>query len=242
MSFGRVCGTMGMRPHGRASHVGREVEMKVEDVMTRNVEVVDACTGLKEVALVLSTHELGGVPVVEDGVPVGVVSESDLVARAQESEAETRRPRRRRSRRRARAAVVAADVMTTPPVTVGPQSSAIGAALLMTKHDVNRLLVMESRRLVGIVTRSDLVQAFGRPDEEVRAEIVDRVLPALEIAPNDVVVTVTDGTAQLEGEVEYDLAARCLPHAVRSVIGVVEVQCDVTARHRRRPPVAVYTR
>jgi predicted transcriptional regulator len=87
MSFGRVCGTMGMRPHGRASHVGREVEMKVEDVMTRNVEVVDACTGLKEVALVLSTHELGGVPVVEDGVPVGVVSESDLVARAQESEA-----------------------------------------------------------------------------------------------------------------------------------------------------------
>jgi CBS domain-containing protein len=213
--------------------------MRVEDVMTRDVEVVEPRTGLKEVALLLSAHEISGVPVVEHGVPVGVVSESDLVAKEQESEAET--VRRRFRRRPQTAAVVAADAMTAPPVTVRPQSSAVRAAWLMTQHDVDRLLVVENDRLVGIITRGDLVRAFGRSDERIRAEIVDEVLPALDVSPNDVTVAVADGIVRLEGEVEDELDAQWLPHAVRSVVGVVEVRCDVAARHRRRPPVTVYT-
>lgn len=213
--------------------------MRVEDVMTRDVEVVEPRTGLKEVALLLSAHEISGVPVVEHGVPVGVVSESDLVAKEQESEAET--VRRRFRRRPQTAAVVAADVMTAPPVTVRPQSSAVGAAWLMTQHDVDRLLVVENDRLVGMITRGDLVRAFGRSDERIRAEIVDEVLPALDVSPNDVTVAVADGIVRLEGEVEDELDAQWLPHAVRSVVGVVEVRCDVAARHRRRLPVTVYT-
>ena len=217
--------------------------MRVEEVMTRDVEVVGTQTGLKEVALLLSAHEISGVPVVEHGVPVGVVSESDLVAKEQESEAETVRRRRRLSRRRRPQppAIVAADVMTAPPVTVSPKSSAVGAAWTMTEHDVDRLLVVENGRLVGIITRGDLVRAFGRSDEQIRAEIVDEVLPALDVSPNDVAVAVADGVVRLEGEVEDELDAQCLPHAVRSVVGVVEVRCDIAARHRRRPPVAVYT-
>jgi CBS domain-containing protein len=213
--------------------------MRVEDVMTRDVEVVEPRTGLKEVALLLSAHEISGVPVVEHGVPVGVVSESELVAKEQESEAET--VRRRFRRRPQTAAVVAADAMTAPPVTVRPQSSAVRAAWLMTQHDVDRLLVVENDRLVGIITRGDLVRAFGRSDERIRAEIVDEVLPALDVSPNDVTVAVADGIVRLEGEVEDELDAQWLPHAVRSVVGVVEVRCDVAARHRRRPPVTVYT-
>lgn len=215
--------------------------MRVEDVMTRDVEVVEPQTSLKDVALLLSTHGISGVPVVERGVPVGVVSESDLVAKEQESEAETVRRRRPFSRRSRTAAVVAADVMTVPPVTVRPQGSAVGAAWLMTEHDIDRLLVVENGRLAGIVTRGDLVRQFGRSDAQIRAEIVDEVLPALDISPNDLSVAVDDGLVLLDGEVEDELDAQCLPHAVRSVLGVVEVRCDVTARHRRRPPVAVYT-
>ena len=216
--------------------------MRVEDVMTRDVEVVETHTGLKEVALLLSAHEISGVPVVEHGVPVGVVSESDLVAKEQESEAETVRRRRRLSRRHPQPpAVVAADVMTAPPVAVTPKTSVVGAAWTMTEHDVDRLLVVENDRLVGIITRGDLVRAFGRSDEQIRAEIVDEVLPALGVSPNDVTVAVADGIVRLDGEVEDELDAQCLPHAVRSVVGVVEVHCDVAARHRRRPPVAVYT-
>jgi CBS domain-containing protein len=219
--------------------------MRVEDVMSRDVEVVGTRAGLKDVALLLAAHEISGVPVVEDGVPVGVVSQSDLVPKEQTktSEAETVRRRRRplRRRRPRTTAVVAADVMTAPPVTVCPQTSAVGAAWLMTEHDVDRLLVVENDRLVGIITRSDLVRAFGRSDEQIRAEIVNGVLPALDVSPNNVAVAVADGIVRLEGEVEYELDAQCLPHAVRSVIGVVEVRSDVTARHRRRPPVAVYT-
>lgn len=215
--------------------------MRVEDVMTREVEVVERRTGLKDVARLLSMHEISGVPVVEDGVPVGVVSESDLVAKEQESEAETVR-RRRLLRQRPRVdAVVAEDVMTAPPVTVTPQSSAVGAAWLMTERDIGRLLVVKNDRLVGIVTRSDLVRAFGRSDEQIRAEIVGDVLPALGVSANDVSVAVDDGIVLLAGEVEDELEARCLPHAVRAVLGVVEVRCELAARQRRRPPVGVFT-
>ncbi|HSC73103.1 MAG TPA: CBS domain-containing protein [Gaiellaceae bacterium] len=216
--------------------------MRVEDVMTREVEVVERRTGLKDVAHLLSMHEISGVPVVEHGVPVGVVSESDLVAKEQESEAETVRQRRRLLRQPPRAdAVVAADVMTAPPVTVTPQTSAVGAAWLMTEHDIDRLLVVQNDRLVGIVTRSDLVRAFGRSDEQIRAEIVGDVLPALGVSANNVSVAVDDGVVLLAGEVEDELEARCLPHAVRSVLGVVEVRSELAARHRKRPPVGVYT-
>jgi CBS domain-containing protein len=207
--------------------------MTVEDVMTREVETVAPGTSLKEVARVLSWHRISGAPVVQDGVPVGVVSQSDIVVKEQESEGQARRLVLRRRRRPN--AVVAADVMTAPPVTIAPQTSAVGAARLMVERDVGRLLVVSGGRLVGIVTRGDLVRAFGRADAVIQAEIVAEILPALALSPNDVSVRVAGGIAVLEGEVEDELEARCLPHAVRAVVGVVDVRCDVTARHPHRP-------
>lgn len=210
--------------------------MNVGDVMTRDVETVAPGTSVKEVARLLSWRRISGVPVVQDGVPLGVVSQSDIVAKEQESEAETvglRRARLRRDRRRK--VITAADAMTTPPITVTPQTSAVGAARLMTERDVGRLLVVKGKRLVGILTRSDLVRAFGRSDELIRTEIVSEILPSLGLSPNDIEVRVSDGNVGLDGEAEDEIDARCLPHAVRAVLGVVDVRCDVSARHAHRP-------
>lgn len=212
--------------------------MRVLDVMTSPPISVGPDTPLKEVAKLLVEHRITGVPVVESGSVLGVVSQADIVVGEQQAEEEFVHParlarlRRRlavRDRRKAR------DVMTSPAVTVDPWTSAVGAAWAMTQHDVSRLAVVEDDRLVGVVTRSDLVRAFARSDDQVRREIVEEVLPALAISPNDVEVTVANGEVVLRGEVEDELEARCLPHAVRGVLGVIAVTPELTARHPQMP-------
>jgi CBS domain-containing protein len=211
------------------------VDMRVQDVMTSDVCSVPPEAGLKEVAQLLSSRAISGVPVVVDGRPVGVVSESDIVAHEQRAESElAQRPRLRLRRRDEAAERTAGEAMSTPPLLVGPHTSAVGAAWLMTEHDVGRLLVVRHGRLVGIVTRSDLVRAFARSDVQIEAEIVEDVLPGLGLSANEVHVEVENGSVVLSGEVDDELDARCLPHAVRSVIGVIEVRSDVRARHPHR--------
>jgi CBS domain-containing protein len=209
--------------------------VRVQDVMTSDVWAVSPQTGLKEVAALMTAHEISGVPVVEDGRPVGVVAQSDIVRVEQQAESEL--GRRRWPRRGAGAPLpkrTAGEAMSHPPVTVAPMLSVVGAARRMTQHDVNRLLVVAGGQLAGIVTRSDLVRAFARSDEQIRTEILGEVFPSLGVSANDVDVTVHDGVIELTGEVEDELDARCLPHAVRSVIGVVDVSSTIQARHAHR--------
>jgi CBS domain-containing protein len=208
--------------------------MRVSDLMTAPVITVGPGASLKRVAHELVDHAITGVPVVEDGRVIGIVSQANIVDREREAEAESllakRKLRLRRSAAQA-AARTARDVMTSPAVTIDPHASAVGAAWLMTKHDVNRLPVVENEQLVGIVTRSDIVRAFVRSDDEIRREIVDEVLPSLLVSQNDVEVTVEQGIVHLSGEVEDDAEVRCLPHAVRGVLGVVDVAAELTGRH-----------
>src|SRR5689334_5717603 len=119
--------------------------MRVENLMTRKLETVAPTTSLKEVARVLAWRQISGIPVVAGGVPVGVVSQSDIVAKEQQAEADGRRSGLRRRRRTD--AATAADAMTAPPVTVAPQTSAVAAARLMTERDVGRLLVVRGDTL-----------------------------------------------------------------------------------------------
>lgn len=210
--------------------------MRVQDVMTADVRVVSPQASLKEVAALMASQEISGVPVVEDGRPVGVVTQSDIVRMQQQAESELvgRRWLRRRAGQPLPKRTVG-DVMSQPPVTATPTLSVVGAAWRMTQHDVSRLLVVTEGRLVGIITRSDLVRAFARSDAQIRTEIVDEVLPSLSVSANDVRITVDNGSVVLSGEVEDELDAHCLPHAVRSVIGVIDVSSTIRARHAHRP-------
>ena len=100
-------------------------------------------------------------------------------------------------------AVTVGDAMSAPARTIAPNRPIAEAATLMLDEDVNRLPVVDADgALVGVVSRGDLVRAFARTDEEIRAEIEEDVIrKVMWLSPTAVDVTVTDGVVTLEGEV-----------------------------------------
>jgi CBS domain-containing protein len=152
--------------------------MKARDVMTTAVSSVNPDTPISEIAKILRDRGISAVPVVdESGKPVGMVSEGDLIGR-DEADREGRRdwwlallaqggtlntdflaslrPLERRAR----------DVMTAPVVTIGEETELRDVARLLTTHRIKRVPVLRDGRIVGIVSRADLVRAFA----EVRQE------------------------------------------------------------------------
>ena len=205
--------------------------MNVEELMSKDVVTVRRETPLKEVATLLAEHRISGVPVVDDDRVVGVVSETDIVAKER-----GRLPRRLwHSTDDKRAARTAGDAMTAPPVTVYGWRSTAGAAAVMLEHDVNRLPVVDdNERLVGILTRADLVRAFARSDSEIEREIRDEVLKrAYWLAQTALTVRVEGGEVVIAGEVDAHAVAETLPSAIERVPGVVSVDANLTWRDPR---------
>jgi len=210
--------------------------MKVQEIMKSPVLTVGLDTPLKEVAALLAERGISGVPVVNDaGRVVGVVSEADILYKERAFDA----------RRKGLLALLlegaqgadveklnartAGESMTVPPITIGPRRSVSEAAALMLDKGVNRLPVVDRDRLLGIVTRADLVRAFVRSDAEIAREIRDDVIMrALWIAPERVAVSVDRGEVQLSGEVETQAEAELVPKFVQRVPGVVSVLSKLT--------------
>jgi CBS domain-containing protein len=202
----------------------------VEDVMRRDVVTVSPRAPLKDVARLLVEHGISGLPVVNAKLRVlGVVSEGDIVFK----ERGVAQPdghaynwlfgpdERAALKREARTAV---EAMTTPAVTIEPQRSVAEAARLMVERSVNRLPVVSGGKLVGIVTRADLVRAFARSDEEIEREIRDDVLlHTLWIHPRYVRIAVADGEVVLDGQVDTRTDAELVAAYVARVPGVVAV-------------------
>ncbi|MFD8288470.1 CBS domain-containing protein [Streptomyces lavendulae] len=202
--------------------------LKVADLMSDGVVSVAPGTAFKDVANLLAQYDISGVPVLdgEDRV-VGVVSQTDLLARAA--------PGPRSSEQGATAttgAPTAGDVMSAPAVTVHAEETVADAARLMTRRGVERLPVVdEEDRLVGIVTRRDLLRMFLRPDSEIRRRVTDEVLTGvLGVPDGDVDVHVVDGIVTLEGRVGRRSQLPALLGLVERLDGVVAVASRVTAR------------
>ena len=123
------------------------------------------------------------------------------------------------------AAKTAGEAMSAPALTIGPRRPVTEAATMMIEEGVNRLPVIdEEERLIGIVTRADLVRAFVRSDAEVEQEIREDVIRrTLWIEPDTIVVQVEDGEVRLSGEVETKSDAELIPTYVQRVPGVVSV-------------------
>ena len=206
-------------------------------LMTTNVLTVDPDTPLKEVAQLLSEHGVSGVPVVQKGRVVGVVSETDIVVKERGPDVKRSRFARwfarppRRSDEERLAARTAGEAMTSPAITIDAWQSAAVAAAVMLDNRVDRLPVLKGRRLVGIVTRADLVRAFSRSDEEIEREIREEVLLRSYWIPDGKVrVAVRDGEVTLTGTVESDLLTELLPESIQRVPGVVGVQSQLRVR------------
>ena len=201
----------------------------VGQLMTADPVRVGMGTPFKEIVRLMREHGISGLPVVDElGTLVGVVSEGDLIlkeAGEQEEIGPLFESRRRRERRLKAAGAVAADLMSSPVRSIGPLAPAGEAARLMTDRGVKRLPVVdEAGRLVGVISRSDLLDVFLRDDGEIRQEIVERaVMPELRAEHPDVRVDVRNGVVTLTGTVKARSTAGAIVDAAERVEGVVRV-------------------
>ena len=209
----------------------------VDKVMTTRVITARPSTGYKELARLLNEHAVSALPVVDvvgdERRLVGIVSEADLLAKKGPKYPEARS----RGDEAREEALTAADLMTSPAVTVQPGDSLAQAARLMHRKKVKRLPVMNAKgRLVGVVSRSDLVKPFLRSDESIRQEIQNDVLVrTLHLDPAAVQVSVDEGVVKLDGELESKRLVAVLRRLVRSMEGVVGVEDRLTSRPEGAP-------
>jgi len=201
----------------------------VRDVMSTHVIVVRQSAPYKDMAAMLRQQRVSAFPVVDDDRKViGVVSEGDLLAKkvfdgtAPEALAGTLR---RRDHDKA-AAVTAAELMTTPAVTIGPDAPVTEAARLMYTRRVKRLPVTsEDGTLIGIVSRADVLSVYSRSDADIQREISQDLIAGVFLSdPARFTVAVKDGVVTIEGTPETANVGRDVVDAARHVEGVVAVR------------------
>jgi CBS domain-containing protein len=205
----------------------------VKDVMTTHVVAVRMNATYKEMASRLRELRVSAFPVIDDdNKVVGVVSEADLLTKeALEYGVPGLMGGILHGRERAKAAAVtAADLMTKPPVTIGPREPVTHAARLMYSRKVKRLPVVDDDgRLVGIVTRTDVLGVYSRPDAEIHHDIVENVIVGTLLTdPARFTVTVKDGVVTVEGTPENASVGRDMIEEIRHVEGVVAVRDRLT--------------
>jgi CBS domain-containing protein len=178
---------------------------RVGDVMTTSVVTVDRITPYQEIDRLLTEHRISGVPVLKMGREVvGVVSEADLLAAEDETNRRARMAtsigRRRLFRKQPPVSLTAGTLMTAPAITIGPDATIPAAARLMNTHHIRRLPVVDQDgKLIGIVSRRDLLSVFLRSDADISHDI-RQVLNEIPVAdPDDVIVTVRHGVITLTG-------------------------------------------
>lgn len=218
--------------------------MNVIDLMTTEVVVVHPETPLKEVARLLIEHRISGMPVVDqDGTVLGVVSEADLLAKEAGVHEAPRpsslrwllgRDRQQEAQLLRINAVTAGAAMTTPAATIEAGQPLSAAARRMTEDRINRLPVVKDGRLVGIITRADVVRAYARPDDDLfaTAQFEVRAVDGLRV------VSVTDGVATLAGTVSHPAVAATARQVVLGIDGMVGVDDrDVGWLEEPEPPL-----
>ncbi|WP_121750833.1 CBS domain-containing protein [Streptomyces sp. E2N166] len=202
---------------------------KVCDLMSDAVVRVQRGTPFKEIAHLLQEYDITAVPVVdEENRPVGVVSEADLLQKMWGGDHDRSPADGERSRTAGgkASATDAAGLMTSPAVCARENWSVVDAARVMARHGIKRLLVVdEGGRLIGVVSRSDLLRVFLRKDRAIRTEIIEEALVgSLGLAPSSMQVDVTHGHVVLSGRLPGDVSVSVLEELCRRVDGVVAVE------------------
>jgi CBS-domain-containing membrane protein len=209
----------------------------VRDIMTADVVTVRPGTAYRELAAMFRRHRVSGFPVVDEGGKVaGVVSETDLLAEAAEPvpAAHPAPHDWRHHRRLPPSQATAAELMTHPAVTIGPDALVRDAARLMHSLRLQRLPVVDpGGRLVGVVSRSDVLSVFRRTDEEIRREVTqDVIADGFFTDPTRFTVTVHDGIVTLEGTPGSAVLGSSIVDQVRQLEGVVAVRDRFTYHER----------
>jgi CBS domain-containing protein len=205
----------------------------VKDVMSTHVIAVRKSASYKEMAAMLRSQRVSAFPVIdEDNKVIGVVSETDLLTK-EALEGSVPRTVQSLTRQRVRSqvnGVTAADLMTKPAVTIGPDQTVTDAARLMYNRRVKRLPVVNGDgTLIGIVTRSDVLSVYSKPDPQIRSEITKNLILGVFLCdPAKFTVTVKDGIVTVEGTPETTQVGLDIIDAARHMEGVVAVRDRLT--------------
>ncbi|MFF0223868.1 CBS domain-containing protein [Streptomyces sp. NPDC004629] len=203
----------------------------VSDVMTHTVAAVGPRAPFKEMVRLMRDWRVSALPVIEgEGRVVGVVSEADLLPTEElRDDPDVGYLRLRRPADLAKAeAVTAADLMTSPPVTVRADATLAEAARVMARARVKRLPVVDDLQLLqGVVSRSDLLKVFLREDDDIAEEVRHEIVSSLFPPPSAVRAEVSDGVVTLSGTVRDTALLPVAARLVRAVEGVVDVEFDL---------------
>jgi CBS domain-containing protein len=202
----------------------------VKDAMTTQVIWVEQDTPYAAIAAALREYRVSAFPVIDEaGQVIGVVSESDLLAKLAlgggEDQTAITGILHQRQMEKARA-VTAADLMTSPAATVSPDDTLEQAARLMYQRKVKRLPVVDAdNHLAGIVSRADVLAFYDRPDVETGEEIRNDIAVCESLADaGRFNVTVTDGVVTLTGRPRTRQQGHDIARRARHVQGVVAVR------------------
>ncbi len=223
--------------------------MKAVDIMVTDVIAVTPETNVPQVAALLLSHHISAVPVLDaEGRLVGMISEGDLLHRGEAGTAHERpwwlqmlasrellagEFLREHSRR-------VGDLMTREVVTATPETPVADIATLLERNRIKRVPIIDNGRVVGIVSRANLIQALatsrGTPiepqpaDAELREKVVSRLRSEPWVRPALVNVTVADGTVDLWGIVDSATEKRALRVAVEVIPGVRAINDSIVVR------------
>ncbi len=202
--------------------------MRLRALMTDDVITIGPEASLKEAARRMIEAGVSGLPVTDDGgAVIGIVTEADFVA----TEANRRREKRAgllrflyREHDIPSSELLVGDVMSGPVFSLGPDADHAEAARLMEREGIKRIPVVEDGKLVGLVSRSDIIRVFARPDADIVSEIVGHVMgDILWIDPRRVTIRCVEGNVELRGLLETRADADLLGTLSRRVDGVVSV-------------------
>jgi CBS-domain-containing membrane protein len=197
--------------------------MNVVDLMTTEVIAVSRDTGLREAARLMFRNRVSGLPITEpDGTLIGIITEADFLRLEVE----------RQEGARDQVATVG-EVMSIGVVTIRPEMEIYEAAKIMAVQEVKRLPVVDDdNRLLGVISRADIVSIFTRPDDVIEDEIREDLLRrVLFIDPDELGVRVTNGVVALSGEVGTRAEASMLEELTNRLDGVFGVETKLTWLH-----------
>jgi CBS domain-containing protein len=131
---------------------------KARDIMTTPVVTTTPEATLEKAADLLASHHISGMPVLENNQVTGIITETDIVKALTGKQRPALFDLLHAGKKPARVK----DVMTTPAITITPDTSVLEIAELFTRKKINRAPVVERGALLGIVTRADLVKAYQK--------------------------------------------------------------------------------
>ena len=202
----------------------------VKDVMTSRVIWMEEDTPFAAIAAAFEQFRVSAFPVLDQaGQVIGVVSEADLLAKLALAGGEEHMPGmfggilHHQQLEKARA-TTASDLMTAPPIIISPHDTVEDAARLMCLRRVKHLPVVDAdNRLVGIISRADVLSVFTRADQDIREEVMADV--KLSASPADEIdASVRDGVVTLTGHAETSQVAVEIIRRLRHIEGVVAVR------------------